>query len=121
LWNGFPTQTSTFQLEGTVKTSIQNGLAAAAVALMCFGAVACGSGVSGHTYADNEGMVKIQFQSGGKANATIGPLTAACTYTQSGKQVMLTCENQTTQFTVGDDGSLTGPPDGMMNKLTKVK
>jgi hypothetical protein len=121
LWKVFPTQTSTFQLEGTVKTSIQHGIAAAAVALMCFGAAACGSGVSGHTYANNEGMVTIQFQSGGKATTTIGPITELCTYTQSGKQVTLVCANDSMQFTVGSDGNLTGSQEGMLNRLTKVK
>jgi hypothetical protein len=88
---------------------------------MCLGATACGSGVKGHTYADNEGMVKIEFQSAGKAMTSMGPLTAACTYTESGKQVMLTCADQTTQLTMGSDGALAGPPDGMLNRLTKVK
>lgn len=103
-----------------MKASIRNGIAAAAVALMGLGAVGCG-GVKGNNYQDSDGMVKIEFKSGDKATVVIGPLSAACTYTQSGKQVTVTCQNQTTQFTVADDGSLTGPPDGMMNHLTKVK
>ena len=104
-----------------MKAKIQNGLAAASLALMCLCVAACGSGVQGHTYADNVGMVKIAFQSGGKAVTTMGPLTATCTYTQSGSQVTLTCADQTTQLAVGSDGSLNGPQDGMLNKLTKVK
>lgn len=99
----------------------RNGIAAAAVALVCFGAAACGSGVSGHTYQDSDGMVKIEFESGGKAITTMGPITVTCTYTQKDKQVMLTCADQTTELTVGSDGSLTGPPDGMLNHLTKIK
>ncbi len=88
---------------------------------MCFGAAACGSSVSGHTYADNEGMIKIEFQSGGKATTAIGPITESCTYTQSGEQVTLVCSNDSMQFTVGSDGNLTGPQNGMSYRLTKVK
>jgi hypothetical protein len=105
---------------GKVKAKIQSGVAAASMALMCLIVAACGSGVSGHTYADSDGTVKIAFQSGGKAITTMGPMTATCTYTQSSSTVTLTCADQSTQLTVASDGSLNGPPDGMMNKLTKV-
>ena len=104
-----------------MKAAIQNGIAAAAVALVCISAAACGSGVSGHTYQDSDGMVKIEFDSGGKAVTTMGPITANCTYKQSSNQVSLTCADQTTQLTVNSDGSLSGPADGMLNHMTRVK
>ena len=66
-------------------------------------------------------MVKIEFQSGGKAFASMGPMTSSCTYTQSGKTISLICEGDTTELTVAGDGSLNGPPDGMLSHLTKVK
>ena len=103
-----------------MKAILKSVLAGAAAALLCLGAAGC-SKVSGHTYADNEGIVKIDFQSGGKATATIGPIATACTYTESGKTITLACQGQSTIFTVGNDGALNGPPDGMLNHLTRVK
>ena len=104
-----------------MKASLRNGIAAASAALVCFSVAACGSGVSGHTYQDSDGMVKIEFDSGGKAVTTMGPITANCTFTQSSNQVALTCADQTTQLTVNSDGSLSGPTDGMLNHMTRVK
>lgn len=99
----------------------RRGWAIVAVALMCLGAVGCGSKVAGHTYAGNGNVVTVEFQSGGKAYASMGPMTSACTYTQSGKTVNLLCEGDTTVLTLADDGSLNGPPEGMLAHLTKVK
>lgn len=92
----------------------------AAIALFCLGLAGCGSNVKGHSYAAADGSVTIQFQSGGTANVTIGPIPATCTYTQSGKQVNLTCGGQTEVLTVNSDGSLDGPAD-TVGHLTKVK
>lgn len=103
-----------------MKANIQYGVAVAGLALLCLGIAACGKGVKGYTYADNGGMVKIEFQSGGKAITTMGPITATCTYTESGSQVTLTCADQATVLALGSDGSLSGPADGILNKLTKV-
>jgi hypothetical protein len=105
---------------GKVKAYIQYGVAAASLALMCLGIAGCGNSVSGHTYSAPGGMVKIEFQSGGKAMTSMGPMSSNCTYTQSGAKVELTCEGDTTELTVASDGSLTGPPDGMLAKLTKA-
>jgi hypothetical protein len=105
---------------GKVKANIQYGVAAASVALMCLGVAGCGNNVSGHTYSGDNGLVKIEFKSGGSATATMGPMSSTCTYTQSGAKVELTCEGDATELTVASDGSLTGPPDGMLAKLTKA-
>ncbi|MGB7265366.1 MAG: hypothetical protein WBC92_07620 [Terracidiphilus sp.] len=104
-----------------MKAIPQVQLAAAATAVLCLGMAACGSGVSGHTYAGNGEMVKIEFQSGGKAFTSFGAMTTPCTYTQSQKKIDLTCEGDVTELTVADDGSLMGPPDGMLARMTKVK
>jgi hypothetical protein len=109
------------ELEGIVRTNARNVLSAGAVALICFGAVACGSGVKGHTYSGPNGMVQISFQSDGKATAIMGPMSSACTYTQNGSNIALICEGDTEQLTLNSDGSLSGPPDGMLARLTKVK
>jgi hypothetical protein len=104
-----------------VKVNRHRLLAAVAAAILCLGAAACGNGVSGHTYQGPGGIVQIQFESGGKATATMGAMTSNCTYTQSDKSVSLTCEGITTALTVNSDGSLSGPPDGMLSKLTRTK
>jgi hypothetical protein len=96
-------------------------LAAAAGVLMCLCAAACGSGVKGHTYAGPGGLVQIDFQSDGKAVASMGGATSNCTYTQSGNKVTLICEGDTEQLTLGSDGTLSGPPDGMLAHLTRTK
>ncbi len=87
---------------------------------LSLGAVGCG-GVKGHTYAGNGEMVKIEFQSGGNAIASMGPMSSSCTYTESGSKVELICEGDTTELTRNSDGTLSGPPDGMLARLTKVK
>ena len=79
----------------------------------------CGKSVSGSTYEGGGGAVKVEFQSGGKAVTTIGPLSTNCTYTEDSKSVTLTCEGQPAVLTINDDGSLSGPPDGMLGRLTK--
>ncbi len=109
-----------FWMERTVKAS-GRVWAALAAAILCLGAVGCGNGVSGHTYQGPGGLVQVQFQSGGKAVATVGAMTDNCTYTVDGKTVALTCEGITTDLTLNSDGSLSGPPDGMMSKMTRVK
>ena len=72
-----------------VRTNLFRLVAALSVALFCLFAAACGNNVSGHTYAGNGEVVKIEFQSGGKAFASMGPATSQCTYTQDGKKVTL--------------------------------
>ena len=80
---------------------------------------ACGKSVSGNTYEGAGGGFTVEFQSGGKAVTTIAGAKADCTYTEDSKSVTLTCAGQPAVLTINDDGSLSGPPDGMMGKLTK--
>ncbi|MGA2755247.1 MAG: hypothetical protein ABSE53_15920 [Terracidiphilus sp.] len=104
-----------------MRARIRSGWIAAAAALVCLGAVGCGNNVNGHTYAAADGSVTIAFQSGGTAGVSFGPIASTCTYTQSGKQINLTCGGQTEVLTMADDGSLNGPADGAIGHLTKVK
>ena len=80
---------------------------------------ACGKSVEGSTYEAAGGAMTIQFQSGGKAVTSIGPLATECTYTEQDKSITLTCEGQPVVLNVNDDGSLSGPPGGVMVRLTK--
>jgi hypothetical protein len=100
-----------------------NGSQAIALAVIgVFGVgIGCGGKVEGNTYEGNGGVVKIEFKSGGKAYLSAGPATTTCTYTESGKTVTMVCVGDTTVFTVEGDGALSGPPDGMLTRLTKKK
>jgi hypothetical protein len=100
-----------------------NGWRAVAFAVIgIFGlGIGCGGKVEGNTYEGNGGVVKIEFKSGGKAYLSAGPATTTCTYTESGKTVTMVCVGDTTVFTVEDDGALSGPPDGLLTRLTKKK
>jgi hypothetical protein len=104
-----------------MRASSGSTLVAVASLLFCLLAAGCGSGVKGHTYAGPGGTVQISFQSDGKAFASMGPLTSSCTYTQNGNNVTLICEGDTEQLTLQSDGSLNGPPDGMLAHLTRTK
>ena len=81
----------------------------------------CGKKVEGNVYEDNGGVVKIEFKSGGKAYLSTRPATTTCTYSESGKTVTMICVGDKTVFTVEDDGALSGPPDGLLTRLTKKK
>jgi len=104
-----------------MRARTRSGWAATAAALLCLGMAGCGNNVKGHTYTAADSSVTIEFQSGGAANVSFGPIASTCTYTQSGKQINLTCGGQTEVLTMADDGSLNGPADGPLGHLTKVK
>ena len=104
-----------------MRANVQSVLAASAGLAMCLCATGCGNEVKGHTYAGNGELVKIEFQSDGKAFASMGPMTSTCSYTQNGKDITLICEGDTEQLTMNSDGTLSGPPEGMLTRLTKVK
>ena len=96
-------------------------LGAIGAAAFLFTAAGCGSTVAGGTYADNGGAAQIEFKSGGKAWVSAGPMAQACTYSESGKSVTLTCDGDNTLFSVDNDGALNGPPAGFLAHLTKKK
>lgn len=97
-----------------------HALAVAVIGVLGAG-IGCGGKVEGNTYEGNGGVVKVEFKSGGKAFLSAGPATTTCTYTESGKTVTMVCVGDTTVFTIEDDGALSGPPDGMLTRLTKKK
>jgi hypothetical protein len=103
--------------EKKMKTSFHKGIIVVVVGAT-LAILGCG-GVSGHTYQAAGGMVQIEFQSGGKANLSLGPLKTACTYVEDSKTVTLTCEGDKTVFTIGSDGTLNPPPGNMIGPLTK--
>lgn len=94
----------------------------AAVAALFAGAIlfAAGCGLSGSTYQSEGGVVQIEFQSGGKAVTSMGPLKMNCTYVEEGSTVAVTCEGDKTIFTIKDD-QLIPPNGGLIGPLTKKK
>ena len=88
---------------------------------ICIVTTACGgTGIEGSTYADNGGIMKIEFKPEGKAYLYAGPTSTTCSYTQSGETITLLCEGDTFAFTLDEDGSaINGPPDGLVARMTK--
>jgi hypothetical protein len=80
----------------------------------------CGSKMEG-TYTNTGGMVTLDLKSGGKANFSLMGENYACTYTVKGDKVMLDCspKGEKVDFTIHDDGSLTGP--GFIGAMKKSK
>lgn len=91
-----------------------------ATASLCPALGACGNRVSGHAYHSNGGVIQIEFRPDGRAHVSAGATIQTCRYSESGKLVSLSCNNNTTNFTVQDDGALVGP-DGPMARLTPVQ
>ena len=89
--------------------------------LLISGLTGC-SGVKG-TYSDPNGGVVLELRSGGEAAITFMGEVTNCTYTTSGKQVLLNCKPPAGQMTLNihDDDSLTGPAGGFMPTLRKQK
>jgi hypothetical protein len=87
-----------------------------------FGLAACntaaGDGLSG-TYTNAEGNSSIEFLGGGKAHVSVHGVGGECSYTQSGRHLDLTCDGEATEFTIGDDGALAGPPDSFLSRTKK--
>jgi len=96
--------------------TILSGAVALVIAML---SVACGKSVEG-TYESMVG-VRVELKSGGKALVSTGMGTDTCSWSQSGKQVTLNCQNEPVTFTVDDDGSLNGPPTSFLARLTKKK
>ena len=93
------------------------------LALLVFGVVSCGSKskVEGTYTQGGGGTVALDLKSGGKAQFTIMGESMACTYQVNGDKLMLDCtpKGEKVDFTIHDDGSLTGP--SFIGVLTKGK
>ena len=90
-----------------------------AVIFACL-ASSCGNRVKG-TYTDRSGGIMLELKSDHKATFTFAGDSAECTYDVAASKVMLTCQSEKTEFTIHDDGSLTGPPGNLMGVLRKTK
>jgi hypothetical protein len=93
-------------------------MATALAALGCGGAVSAGAGPLG-VYANAEGTASVEFMADGRAHFSLHGLGGICTYTRMDRAVTLTCGGDTTEFIVEDDGSLTGPAESFLTRLTR--
>jgi hypothetical protein len=103
-------------MHAILRYAVGSGIAAA-----CLTLIGCGGSVSGSTYQNANGMIQVEFKSGGKAFTSLSGMTTACTYKEETKKVTLECEGDKTIFTLNDDGSLSGPPSGFLARLTRKK
>jgi len=99
--------------------NVRNLSASVGTLLLCLALTACGSKVKGNTY--EAGVISISFQSGGKATFSTPGDAASCTYTESGDKISVSCNGETTVFTIDSDGNLDGPPGSFIPKLIKHK
>jgi len=58
---------------------------------------------------------------GGKAHFSLSGIGGEGTFKQVGNKVTLTLDGEEIVFTVNEDGSLTGPPEGFLSLLKKKK
>ncbi len=87
-------------------------------ALICAVLLACSSSsVEDTTYAG--GPMSIHFKSGGKADVSTGLGVDNCNWSQDGKKVTLTCQNDPVVLTLDDDGGISGPEGSFITRLVK--
>ena len=91
-----------------------------ALGLVSFVIGGCGSKMEG-TYTNTGGMVTLDLKSGGKATFTMMGETVSCNYKAKGDKINLDCspKGEKVDFTVHDDGTLTGP--GFIGAMKKSK
>ena len=80
-----------------------------------------GPEASEHVYHSNGAVVPVEVQGRRKGARGRWPKYRICIYAETGKSVKLTCADGITDFTMQDDGALTGLPDGSMARLTPMK
>lgn len=94
----------------------------AVVGLCAMALAGCGKSMTG-TYSDSLRSVVLDLKPGGKANFTFMGQVADCDYTVSGTKLTVNCKDGagTTEFTIHDNDTLTGPPGGFIPALRKNK
>lgn len=90
-----------------------------AIAIFAGLLAACGGDKLAGTYSNENGSIVVDIKPGGTGAMTIAGETKPCTYTSDQSTLKLTCDGDETDFTIHDDGSLTGPPDSFVGQLKK--
>jgi hypothetical protein len=98
------------------------GAALIVAAAVAGGLGGCGqsSSVENSAYQSDDGAVRIDFKSDDKAVVSLAGMPQDCTYSQKEKTISITCQGDKADFTLNDDGSLAGPPEGFAPRLTRV-
>lgn len=94
---------------------------ALAVAFSLLSISACGGDKLAGTYQNENGSIVMDLKSGGTGDLTIAGETKPCTYASDRQTLKVTCDGDEVDFTIHDDGSLTGPPDSFVGDLKKTK
>jgi hypothetical protein len=98
-----------------MKTILRSTLLIAAITSAIFFA-GC-DGLEGNTYQAPGGLYSLEFQSGGKAIETFGPLKQKCSWSESGNNVSVTCEKVTVVFTFNPQGQLVAKSDSLLGDI----
>ena len=81
----------------------------------------CGPNLDG-TYQDESGMVVLNIGPGDAASMSImGEAGPCASYSVDGSVLTLLCDDGNLDFTVNNDGSLTGPPGAMFGALRRAE
>lgn len=94
-------------------------LMAALIVSLSLSIAACSSSLEGK-YANETGMVVIVFNSE-RAFVTMGALAAEGPYKVEGNKVIIDAEGEKITLTRNSDGSLSGPKESMIGRLTKQR
>lgn len=70
-------------------------------------------------YSNSENTASVEFQAGGKVHFSLSGPRGEGTYKINGQKLTLTIANESTEFTVTQDGSLVGPPGTYLSRLKK--
>jgi hypothetical protein len=88
--------------------SVRKMLLAAVMVCVCLVNAACGGKLEG-TYSNLAGNVVLELRSSAKAELTISGEAQNCSWKADSKKVTVTCNGESVDFSIHDDGSLTGP------------
>src|SRR5579863_5675150 len=103
-----------------MKTKLSHMLLVAVIFTAGFGFAGCGDPpIAGNTYGDSDNVISLEFLSGGKATLKMAGAAVTCTYTQSGKNITVSCGGAAQPFILNSDGSLTAANSGLFGKLTR--
>jgi uncharacterized lipoprotein YehR (DUF1307 family) len=103
-----------------MKTKLSHTILVAAVLAVALGFAGCGDPpIAGYTYGDSDNSISIEFRYDGKAAVKMLGVDVACTYTEKGNSVTVSCGGAAQSFVKNSDGSLSPADSGLIGKLTR--
>ena len=100
-----------------MNASFRKVLMAVMIVSLTFSIIACSSSLEGK-YANATGTVVIEFSSD-KAYLTMGVVTSEGSYKVEGNTVIIEAEGERVVLTRNSDGSLSGPKNSFIGRLTR--